>query len=905
MSIKVPSKDREPSKDPEKSDPSNESQKQSKSPENEKAKKAASIEHEEMNEEDRLLKEGLELAVARASEADTAAKKAALAYISKVIRSATTSMTSVPKPLKFLRSHYNALESTYQSISEIEIKKSLADILSILAMTSTSQEERASLKYKLNGNMTDLGQWGHEYLRTLAGQIGEEYTARVTEEDESEDKKSEKIKELMILVDEIVPFHLKHNAEAEAVDLLVEVQCLNKLNESPYVDEKNYERVCLYLIRLSDYMSDPDDLLSILKVAYQLYLKQKKYVDALRVALKMDDMTLISNLFSSIDDEPLLKQMALLLGRHRSSFVHDDESLNELIGNATLNENFLLLAKDLDVIEPKTPEDIYKSHLAESAGFSRRRDNGLPQVDSARANLASTFVNAFVNCGYGQDSLMTPEGNNWLYKNKDHGMLSAAASMGMILMWNVEEGLAQIDKFLYTNDTNISAGAALAMGIVCSGVKNESDPAMALLTDHIEGTNSTMRIASICGLGIAYAGSRREDVMELLVPVVANTENSNMVEIGLASLSLGLVFVGTCNDDVSATLAQRLMESTDTEMDQSMSHFISLGLGLLYLEKQEKVDVIMEVIKTVEHPIGAFTEVVLESCAYAGTGNVLKVQEMLHMCAEHLDEKADFQAAAVIGIAMVAMGEDVGTEMAIRTFDHLLHYGGLPIKRAVPLALALMHVGNPDYSVVDQLSRLTHDGDTEVAQSAILALGIVSSGTNNSRVAQLLRQLSEFYSREAGSVFMTRIAQGLNHLGKGLLTIHPFHSDRLLLSPVALGGVLAILFACLDARNTILDEHHYILYFLSCAIHPRMLITVDEELQPLPVIVRVGQAVETVGQAGRPKTITGFQTHTSPVLLGVRDRAELVSNEYRPVGGVLEGIVILQKIPENEIQSDV
>lgn len=46
------------------------------------------------------------------------------------------------------------------------------------------------------------------------------------------------------------------------------------------------------------------------------------------------------------------------------------------------------------------------------------------------------------------------------------------------------------------------------------------------------------------------------------------------------------------------------------------------------------------------------------------------------------------------------------------------------------------------------------------------ALGLVSAGTNNSRVAQLLRQLSEFYAREASHLFVTRIAQGLNHMGK-------------------------------------------------------------------------------------------------------------------------------------------
>jgi len=40
---------------------------------------------------------------------------------------------------------------------------------------------------------------------------------------------------------------------------------------------------------------------------------------------------------------------------------------------------------------------------------------------------------------------------------------------------------------------------------------------------------------------------------------------------------------------------------------------------------------------------------------------------------------------------------------------------------------------------------------------------------------------------------------------------------------------------------------------------PRMLLTLDEEGALLPAQVRVGQAVDVVAQAGRPKTITGFQ----------------------------------------------
>lgn len=36
-------------------------------------------------------------------------------------------------------------------------------------------------------------------------------------------------------------------------------------------------------------------------------------------------------------------------------------------------------------------------------------------------NLASSFVNGFVNAAFGQDKLLTEDGNKWLYKNKDHG----------------------------------------------------------------------------------------------------------------------------------------------------------------------------------------------------------------------------------------------------------------------------------------------------------------------------------------------------------------------------------------------------------------------------------------------------------------------------------------------------
>ena len=70
--------------------------------------------------------------------------------------------------------------------------------------------------------------------------------------------------------------------------------------------------------------------------------------------------------------------------------------------------------------------------------------------------------------------------------------------------------------------------------------------------------------------------------------------------------------------------------------------------------------------------------------------------------------------------------------------------------------------------------------------------------------------------------------QGLLHMGKGLMTLSLQYSDRLLSSPAALAGILAVLHACLDFKGTLLGKYHYLLNLLAPAMQPRMLVTLDK-----------------------------------------------------------------------------
>jgi 26S proteasome regulatory subunit N1 len=71
-----------------------------------------------LSEEDQKLKDELEFLVDKAiNETDIGLQRNALEHLAKEIKTSTSSMTSVPKPLKFLRPHYDKLKEKAKTIA--------------------------------------------------------------------------------------------------------------------------------------------------------------------------------------------------------------------------------------------------------------------------------------------------------------------------------------------------------------------------------------------------------------------------------------------------------------------------------------------------------------------------------------------------------------------------------------------------------------------------------------------------------------------------------------------------------------------------------------------------------------------------------------------------------------------
>lgn len=83
-------------------------------------------------------------------------------------------------------------------------------------------------------------------------------------------------------------------------------------------------------------------------------------------------------------------------------------------------------------------------------------------------------------------------------------------------------------------------------------------------------------------IGIAYAGTAREDILELLLPAIGDEANT-MEIVAISALALGFIFVGSSNGDVAMAILQTMMERSDEDLKDKWARFLGLGLALLYL----------------------------------------------------------------------------------------------------------------------------------------------------------------------------------------------------------------------------------------------------------------------------------------------------------------------------------
>ena len=179
--------------------------------------------------------------------------------------------------------------------------------------------------------------------------------------------------------------------------------------------------------------------------------------------------------------------------------------------------------------------------------------------------------------------------SEWINHNKDCGKISAAASFGLVNIWDADEGLNACDKFIYSDDPAVVTGGLLGSCLVMSGVRDINMVVKALVDDNVftkedekgrAAVPHDRRLAVILGLGLTYAGCpdnpEREAIMERLTRYIDPSDADHWHGVDLAAysvLALGLVHVGQPRHRSNPTepVVSLLMQISQRELEQPIT----------------------------------------------------------------------------------------------------------------------------------------------------------------------------------------------------------------------------------------------------------------------------------------------------------------------------------------------
>ena len=161
--------------------------------------------------------------------------------------------------------------------------------------------------------------------------------------------------------------------------------------------------------------------------------------------------------------------------------------------------------------------------------------------------------------------------------------------------------------------------------------------------------------------------------------------------------------------------------------------------------------------------------------------------------------------------------------------------------------LTILGIHHFNIQTTDLLYKLAHNEDKELALRALFGLGIISAGTNNSRVGGLLKNLGIYYEEEPEYNFIVRIALGFLYAGKGTLTINQFYSNGFLYNKTGFAGLFILAHSMMNMEEFYLKDQHYLLFYSALGLFPKYLFTLDENLNNVDISIRVGQGIDTVG----------------------------------------------------------
>jgi 26S proteasome regulatory subunit N1 len=140
----------------------------------------------------------------------------------------------------------------------------------------------------------------------------------------------------------------------------------------------------------------------------------------------------------------------------------------------------------------KKKKKFFFVYLFEQINEGYPKGAGLGTVNNSKLasglqNLGDTFLNAFMNCGLRKDGLMVKDNTSeiWIDQLNNEHKIAGIASIGLVELWDIEEGVTRVSSYLESKNEWVRMGAYIATGLFNIGINDENEAAYAIFSDLI------------------------------------------------------------------------------------------------------------------------------------------------------------------------------------------------------------------------------------------------------------------------------------------------------------------------------------------------------------------------------------------------------------------------------------
>ena len=163
---------------------------------------------------------------------------------------------------------------------------------------------------------------------------------------------------------------------------------------------------------------------------------------------------------------------------------------------------------------------------------------------------------------------------------------------------------------------------------------NEYDPALAILAEYTSSHNiDVFRICAVFGLGLAYIGTCRVEVLELILPSVRSANTGDCLAV-VSCLACGMITVGTGELQVYTPIIQKLSERNIRSTIKPIYMTLAvLAMGLCCMELKDNAEhCLNEIEESMDESLRELAKTIVNMCAYAGSGDTKAIQSVLCLC---------------------------------------------------------------------------------------------------------------------------------------------------------------------------------------------------------------------------------------------------------------------------------